>query len=263
MSVQLGIASAKLGDLRSRFRGALIRPGDEAYAETRRIWNGAIDRRPALIARCADPRDVVTALRFARERELPISVRGTGHGVAGHAVCDAGLMIDLSLLKGVSVDRDGRRARAAGAATWGEFDLATQRFGLATTGITVSRVGVGGVTLLGGFGHLLRRYGLAVDNLRAVDLITAEGQQLHVDAAIDDRSSLVGSARWRWHLRGRQLDGLGEPAACQTALALDCPVYWRSTDQAAQVLRLLSDLPSVGPVDHGAAHDSRQLHASQ
>jgi FAD/FMN-containing dehydrogenase len=103
--------TARLGNLRSRFRGALIRPGDEAYAETRRVWNGAIDRRPALIARCADADDVVTALRFAREGELPISVRGSGHGVAGHAVCDGGLMIDLSLMKGVSVDPLGRRAR--------------------------------------------------------------------------------------------------------------------------------------------------------
>jgi FAD/FMN-containing dehydrogenase len=125
----------------------------------------AIDRRPALIARCTDADDVVTALRFARETELPASVRGSGHGVAGHAVCDGGLMIDLSLLKGVSVDRPGRRAWTAAGATWVEFDLATQRYGLATTGSTVSRVGVGGLALLGGFGHLLRRHGLAVDNL--------------------------------------------------------------------------------------------------
>jgi FAD/FMN-containing dehydrogenase len=182
VSVQLESAgTAKLGDLRSRFRGALIRPSDGAYAETRRVWNGAIDRRPALIARCADADDVVTALRFARESELPISVRGSGHSVAGHALCDDGLMIDLSLMKGVSVDRPERRAWAAAGATWGEFDLATQRYGLATTGSTVSRVGVGGLALLGGFGHLMRRHGLAVDNLLAVDLITANGDKLHVD----------------------------------------------------------------------------------
>ena len=254
MSVQLGIAPAKLGDLRSRFRGALIRPGDEAYAETRRIWNGAIDRRPALVARCADPRDVVTALRFARERELPISVRGTGHGVAGHAVCDAGLMIDLSLLKGVSVDRDGRRARAAGAATWGEFDLATQRFGLATTGSTVSGVGVGGVTLLGGFGHLLRRYGLAVDNLRAVDLITAEGQQLYVDA--NSEPELL------WGLRGGGgnfgiATGLTFDLHPVGPLVLGGPVYW-PLEQAPQVLRFLRDLAPVAPDDLGIMIGAQQ-----
>lgn len=165
-------------ELRSRFRGALIQPGEEAYAETRRVWNGAIDRRPALIARCVDADDVLAALRFARDHELPITVRSSGHGVAGNAVSDGAIMVDLSLIKGVSVDPAARRARAAAGVTWGEFDLATQRYGLATTGGTVSHVGISGLTLHGGFGHLFRRHGLTVDNLRAVDLITADGRQL-------------------------------------------------------------------------------------
>ena len=152
-------------ELRSRFRGALIKPGDEAYGETRRVWNGAIDRRPALIARCVDSDDVATVLRFAREQELPISVRGNGYGVTGHAVADGAIMIDLSLMKGVLVDPAGQQAWAAAGATWGEFDLATQRYGLATTGGTVSHVGISGLTLHGGFGHLLRRHGLTIDNL--------------------------------------------------------------------------------------------------
>src|SRR6266511_5863678 len=121
-------------ELRGRFRGALLRPGEEGYDEARRVWNGAIDRRPTLIARCAGADDVVAAVRFARERGLVVSVRGGGHAVAGHAVCDAGLMIDLSLMKAIRVDPGARTARAAGGVLWGELDRATQPMGLATTG---------------------------------------------------------------------------------------------------------------------------------
>ena len=182
----------------SRFRGALLRPGDEGYDHARRTWNGAIDRHPALIARCAGADDVQHAVRFARERDLAITVRGGGHSVMGHAVADGAVMIDLSLLKGVTVD--GRTARAAGGVLWSEFDLATQRHGLATTGGTVSHVGIGGLTLGGGFGHLLRKHGLTVDNLRAVDLVTADGEHLRVDA---EHELTVGPARRRRELRHR------------------------------------------------------------
>src|SRR5215208_441861 len=127
------IESKAVGELRTRFRGALLRPGEEGYDEARRIWNGAIDRRPALIARCAGTDDVVEAVRFARERDLLVSVRGGGHAVAGHAVCDGGLMIDLSLMKQVRVDTGARTARAAGGVLWAELDRATQQAGLATT----------------------------------------------------------------------------------------------------------------------------------
>ena len=161
--------------LRERFRGALLRPGEEGYDDARRTWNGAVDRRPALIARCAGADDVQQALRFARERDLPVSVRGGGHSVLGHSVCDGGVMIDLSHMKAVSVDPAARVARAAGGVVWSELDLATQRHGLATTGGTVSSVGIGGLTLGGGIGYLMRRHGLTVDNLRAVDLVTADG----------------------------------------------------------------------------------------
>jgi FAD/FMN-containing dehydrogenase len=117
--------------LRTRFRGALLRPGEEGYEEARRVWNGAIDRRPALIARCAGADDVVEAVRFATERDLPVSVRGGGHAVAGHAVVDGGLMIDLSPMKAVRVDPEAGTVRAAGGVLLGELDRATQRFGLA------------------------------------------------------------------------------------------------------------------------------------
>ena len=120
--------------LRGRFRGALLRPGEEGYDEARRVWNGAVDRRPALIARCAGADDVAVAVRYAREQHLLVSVRGGGHAVAGHAVCEDGLMIDLSLLKAVRVDPAARVARAAGGLLWGELDGATQQHGLATTG---------------------------------------------------------------------------------------------------------------------------------
>src|SRR5918998_5488460 len=154
-------------DLRADFRGALLRPGEEGYEEARQVWNGAIDRRPALVARCAGADDVVRAVRFAREHDLPVSVRGGGHSVLGHGVCDDGVMIDLSLLKGVTVDPVARVARAAGGLLWSELDLATQRYGLATTGGSISSTGIGGVTLGGGFGHLMRAHGLTADNLRA------------------------------------------------------------------------------------------------
>src|SRR5215510_8096936 len=168
--------------LRTRFRGALLRPGEEGYDEARRVWNGAIDRRPALIARCAGADDVAEALRFARERDLPISVRGGGHAVAGHAVCDGGVMIDLSLMKAIRVDPTARTARGAGGLLWSEFDRATQQFALATTGGIISHTGIAGLTLGGGLGHLMRKVGLTVDNLRAVDLVTADAETIHVDA---------------------------------------------------------------------------------
>jgi FAD/FMN-containing dehydrogenase len=140
-------AALDVAELRTAFRGALLRPGEEGYDEARRIWNGAIDRRPALIARCAGADDVVEAIAFARERDLPVSVRGGGHAVAGHAVCDDGVMIDLSLMKAVRIDPDARTARAAGGALWADLDRASTRAGLATTGGLISHTGVGGLTL--------------------------------------------------------------------------------------------------------------------
>src|SRR5436190_22317228 len=180
--------------LRTEFRGALLRPGEEGYDESRRIWNGAIDRHPALIARCVGADDVVAAVRFAREHDLPVSVKGGGHAVAGHSVCDDGLMIDLSLMKAVRVDPAVRTARAAGGVLWGELDRATQRAGLATTGGIISHTGIAGLTLGGGLGHLMRKHGLTVDNLVSVDLVTAEGERVHVDA--DTEPELF------WGLRG-------------------------------------------------------------
>jgi len=172
------IDAAAIESFAQRLRGGLLRPGDAGYGETRRVWNGTIDRRPALIARCRGTADVVDAVSFAREHELLVSVRGGGHNVAGTAVCDGGLMIDLSLMRGVYVDPHARTARVQGGATWGDVDRETQVFGLATPGGAISTTGVAGLTLGGGYGHLRRKYGLSCDNLRSVELVTADGQVL-------------------------------------------------------------------------------------
>ena len=164
--------------LASKLDGQLIRPGDASYEVARCVWNGMIDRRPLAIARCACEADVVAVIRFAAQRELPVSVRGGGHNVAGNAVCDDGLVIDLTPMKEIQVDPERRSARASGGVVWGEFDEATQRFGLATTGGLVTTTGIAGFTLGGGLGYLMRSHGLACDNLLAVDVVTADGDCL-------------------------------------------------------------------------------------
>jgi hypothetical protein len=236
-----------IGELRARFRGALLRPGEEGYDEARRVWNGAIDRRPALIARCAGADDVVEAVRFARERELPLSVRGGGHAVAGHAVSDGGVMIDLSLMKAITVDPDARTARAAGGLLWAELDRATQRFGLATTGGIISHTGIGGLTLGGGLGHLMRKHGLTVDNLLAVELVTADGERLLVDAETEPELF--------WGLRGGG-GNFGIATAFHYQLhpvgpiVLGGPIFWPHAD-VPRVLRFLRDFAPEMPDELG------------
>ena len=179
---------------KASLRGALLRPGEAGYDDTRTIHNGMIDRRPALIARCAGVADVLTAVRFAREHDLLVSVRGGGHGMPGFAVCEGGLMLDLSGMNSVHVDPDHRTVRADAGVTWGEFDHETQAFGLATTGGVVGSTGIAGLTLGGGHGFLMRRYGLACDNLRSADVVTADGRWL--------RASATEHAELFWGLRG-------------------------------------------------------------
>jgi FAD/FMN-containing dehydrogenase len=161
-----------------RFSGQLLRPGDSEYDEVRRVHNGRVDKRPELIARCRGTADIVEAVHLARALGLEAAVRGGGHGVAGHATIDGGLMIDLSPMKGIHVDPATREARAQGGVTWAEYDRETQAHGLASTGGVVSSTGIAGLTLGGGVGWLLGRYGLAVDNLVAVQLVTADGRIL-------------------------------------------------------------------------------------
>jgi FAD/FMN-containing dehydrogenase len=174
--------------------GKVVRPTDPGYDEARKVWNGAIDRRPGAIVRCAEVADVVAAVRFARERDLLVSVRGGGHGVGGHAVCDRGLVIDLSPMKAIEVDPGRRTARAAAGVLWGEIDSATQAFGLATTGGVVTHTGVAGLTLGGGIGWLMRKHGATVDNLLSAQVVTADGHV--VTASAEEHPGLF------WALRG-------------------------------------------------------------
>lgn len=160
------------------FRGEILRPDDAGYDQARKVWNGAIDRRPSLIARCVGTADVVRAVRFARERDLQASVRGGGHAVAGHAVCEGGLLIDLSTMAAVRVDPESRIARAQGGCLQHHLDQATQVHGLAVTGGIVSHTGIGGLTLGGGIGWLMRKLGLTVDSLRSCEVVTADGEVL-------------------------------------------------------------------------------------
>jgi FAD/FMN-containing dehydrogenase len=164
--------------LRGGVRGPVIAPTDPGYDAARAIWNGAIDRRPACIARCTGVADVVAAVGFARERELLVAVRSGGHGVGGHALCEDGLVIDLSPMKGIRVDPVARTARAEAGVLWGELDRETQLHGLATVGGIVTHTGIAGLTLGGGIGWLMRKHGATVDNLVSVDLVTADGEVL-------------------------------------------------------------------------------------
>jgi len=180
--------------LRTAFRGPVLLPTDQGYDAARAIWNGAIERRPACIARCTGVADVVAAVRFARERGLLVAVRSGGHGVGGHALCDDGLVIDLTPMKGIRVDPVARTARAEAGVLWGELDRETQVYGLATVGGIVTHTGIAGLSLGGGIGWLMRKHGATVDNLLSVDLVTADGDVL--TASEDENPDLF------WGVRG-------------------------------------------------------------
>jgi FAD/FMN-containing dehydrogenase len=180
------IAALTVGELRARFRGELIPPGDQGYDAARAVFNAMIDRRPALIARCANQEDVIQAVTFAREQSLPVSVRCTGHNVGGYAVCDDGLVIDLSRMKRIDVDMASRTVRVQAGCNWGEVNDALQPHGLAATGGFVSVTGVSGLTLGGGLGWLVRKHGLALDNLRSAEVVLADGQAVHASSTEND-----------------------------------------------------------------------------
>jgi FAD/FMN-containing dehydrogenase len=204
MATQGVLGAATLKEFEDGLHGELIRPGDGAYEEARLIWNGAHDARPAVIVRCADSSDVRHAIGFARSEGLDVAVRGGGHSIPGFSTCDDGIVIDLSPMKGIRVDVSGRTATAEGGVTWGEFDAATQQHGLATTGGLVSSTGVAGFTLGGGVGWLMRKCGLACDNLRSAEVLTADGQILTASAT-ENPDLPLGPARRRRQFRRRHL----------------------------------------------------------
>ena len=185
---------ASIAELSARFSGVLLAPDHLGYDDARRVHNGMIDRHPALIARCLGTADIADAVNFARTRGLDLAVRGGGHNVAGRAVCDDGLLLDLSLMKGIHVDPVRRTARAQGGVTWREFNRETQAHGLATTGGVVSTTGIAGLTLGGGIGWLMAKHGLALDNLLSAEIVTASGDIL--------RASKNENADLFWGLQG-------------------------------------------------------------
>jgi FAD/FMN-containing dehydrogenase len=236
-------------ELDKSFAGQLIRPGDDAYDTSRAVFNGMIDRKPAIIARCTGVADVRVALTFARAQGLAVAVRGGGHGVAGNAVCDDGLVIDLTAMKGIRVDPDRRIAQAQGGVTWGELDRETQAFGLAVTGGRVSTTGIAGLTLGGGSGWLERKLGLACDNLLSADVVTADGQFLVASAT--EHPDLL------WGLRGGG-GNFGIVTAFTYELHPVGPVVYggillHSMDRAEEVLRSYRDFMATAPDEVGGA----------
>ena len=229
-------------DLRSQMRGEVIGPGDAAYDTARRVYNRMIDKRPALIARCADVADVIAAVSFAREHSLTLAVRGGGHNGGGLGTCDDGLVIDLSSMKGTHVDPAAGTVRVAGGCTWGEVDHATHAFGLATPSGIISTTGVGGLTLGGGLGYLTRVCGLSIDNLLAVDVVLADGRL--VTASKDTHPDLF------WAVRG----GGGNFGVVTSFLftlhpistVYGGPMLW-NMDKAEEVLRWYRDFIVQAP----------------
>ena len=235
---------AAVEKLKPELRGELLLPTDEGYDSARKVFNAMIDKRPAAIARCARAADVISAVNFARAHDLLVSVRGGGHNIAGNAVCDGGLMIDLSRMKGIGVDPSQRTARAEPGLTLGEFDRETQAFGLATTLGIFSTTGIAGLTLGGGLGWLMGKYGLACDNLLSADVVTADGCLVTASATENEdlfwglrggggNFGVVTSFEYRLHPAGPVLAG---------------PVFY-PTSSAKEVMRFYREYARANPDD--------------
>lgn len=235
-------------ELQASLRGHVLRPDDADYDEARKVFNGMIDRRPGLIARCATSADVIAAVGFARENAVLISVKGGAHNIPGNAVCDGGLVIDFSAMKGIRIDPQRRTARADPGVKWGEFDRETQAFGLATTGGTASDTGIAGLTLGGGVGWLGGKFGLASDNLVSADLVTADGRLL--TASAEENADLF------WGLRGGG-GNLGVVTSFEYRLhpvgPLLAGLVVHPFARAKEVLRFYRDFTAVTPDELTAA----------
>ena len=243
INTEIRLDGPVLSALETSFRGQLVRPGDSGYDEHRKVWNGSIDRSPALIARCAGVADVIAAMRFARDSGLRVAVRGGGHSFPGLSVCDGGIVVDLGPMRGIRVDPQTRTARAQAGVLWGELDRETQAFGLATTGGIVTHTGIAGLTLGGGIGWLQRKYGLTIDQLISVDLVTANGE--FVKASAEENPDLF------WGLRGgggnfgivTEFEFRLHPVG-PTVLA--GPVFW-PMEKSPEVLRFYRDWIADAP----------------
>jgi hypothetical protein len=243
---QVVLDAAAIEQFRTGQRGAHLLRGDDGYDAARKIYNAMIDHRPAMIARCAGVADIIGAVNFARNNGLLVSVRGGGHNVSGNAVCDGGLMIDLSAMKSVRVDPQTRTARAEAGVTWGEFDRETQAFGLATTGGLVSTTGIAGLTLGGGIGWFMGTYGLACDNLISADVVTADGTFLTASKARNEdlfwglrggggNFGVVTSLEFQLHPVGPMLGG----------------IVIHRLDKATEVIKFYDDFTRASPDEVG------------
>jgi FAD/FMN-containing dehydrogenase len=242
MSSTTNAAQAARQELGAKFAGELIGPADTGYEPARAVFNAMIDRRPALIARCADSADVAETIAFARRHDLLLAVRGGGHNGGGLGVCDDGVVLDLSLLRTVEVDPAARTVRAGGGCTWAQVDAATHEAGLATPSGIVSTTGVGGLTLGGGLGHLSRKHGLTIDNLIDADVVLADGTRARASA--DENPELF------WALRG----GGGNFGvvtsfhfrAHPVSTVLAGPTFW-PLEQTAEVMRFYREFITAAP----------------
>jgi FAD/FMN-containing dehydrogenase len=236
-TAEIGFDLPALAELEASFRGGIVRPGDPDYHEHRAVWNGSIGRFPALIARCAEVADVIAAVRFAREADLAIAVRGGGHSFPGLSVCDGGIVIDLGPMKGIRVDPAARTVRAQAGVLLGELDRETQAFGLAVPAGIVTHTGLAGLTLGGGIGWLMRKYGLTIDQLLSVDLVTADGG--FVKASQTENPDLF------WGVRGGG-GNFGIVTEFELRLnplepiVLAGPIYWAMED-SGELLRFYRD----------------------
>ncbi|HEV2874598.1 MAG TPA: FAD-binding oxidoreductase [Thermoleophilaceae bacterium] len=244
MSTVTTAAEAARRELGSAFEGELIGPEDAGYEDARKVYNAMIDKRPALIARCTGPGDVARAIAFARERDLPLAIRGGGHNGAGLGTVDDGVVIDLSPLKDIHVDPEARTVRVGGGRTWGEVDHATNAHGLATPSGIIGTTGVGGLTLGGGLGHLTRRYGLAIDNLLEAEMVLASGDR--VRASADEHPDLYWAIRGGGGNFGVVTSFLFRLHEVDTVVA--GPTFW-PVESAAEVLTVYRDFLPGAPRD--------------
>jgi len=242
-STRSSLDSAALAELAGQFQGQLVRPGEPSYDEHRRVWNGSVDRSPELIARCATVSDVIAAVRCARQTGVEAAVRGGGHSFPGLSSCDGGIVIDLGQMKAIRVDPDARHASAQAGVLLGELDAQTQAFGLAVPAGIVTHTGLAGLTLGGGIGWLQRRYGLTIDQLLAVELITAEGELV--------RASESENADLFWGIRGAGAN-FGVVTSFEFRLnplgptVLAGPIVW-ATEDSPKLMRFYREWAAEAP----------------